>query len=43
MGRFYGTKIKHGDINLKTGEAWILNDVPALWKNATQRWLNENP
>lgn len=43
MGRFYGTKIKHGEINPKTGEAWKLDDVPALWKNATQKWLNENP
>lgn len=42
MGRFYGTKIKNAEINSKTGEAWKLDDVPALWKNATQKWLNEN-
>lgn len=42
MGRFYGTKIKNAEINPKTGEAWKLEDVPRLWKNATQKWLNEN-
>lgn len=43
MGRFYGTKIKNAEINPKTGETWKLDDVPALWKNVTQKWLNENP
>ena len=43
MGRFYGIKIKNAEINPKTGEVWKLDDVPALWKNATQKWLNENP
>ena len=42
VGRFYGTKIKNAEINPKTGEAWTLEDVPRLWKNATQKWLNEN-
>ena len=43
VGRFYGTKIKNAEINPKTEEAWTLEDVPRLWKNATQKWLNENP
>lgn len=42
MGRFYGTKIKNGEINPNTGNAWTINDVPKLWKNATQRWLDAN-
>ena len=42
MGAFYGTKIKNGEINLKTGEAWKIEDVPKLWKKATLKWLEEN-
>lgn len=42
MGRFYGTKILNGEINPKTGEAWKIEDVPKLWKHATEVWLNEN-
>ena len=42
MGRFYGLKIKNGEINPATGEAWTLNDVPKLWRKATEKWLNEN-
>lgn len=42
MGRFYGTKIKNGEINPATGEEWTLNDVPKLWRKATEKWLNEN-
>lgn len=42
MGKFYGIKIKDGDINLKTGEAWKIEDVPHLWRHATEVWLNEN-
>ena len=42
MARFYGTKILHGEINPKTGEAWTIEDVPKLWRNATAAWLNNN-
>ena len=42
MGRFYGTKIKSGDINPATGEAWKIEDVPKLWRKATERWLAAN-
>ncbi len=42
MGAFYGTKIKSGEINPKTGEAWKIEDVPKLWKKATEKWLVEN-
>lgn len=42
MGKFYGVKIKNEEINPKTGEAWTIEDVPKLWKRATQKWLAEN-
>lgn len=42
MGRFYGIKIKNGEINDKTGLPWAINDVPKFWRNATQKWLDEN-
>ena len=42
MAKFYGTKIKNGEINPKTGEAWTLEDVPKLWRNATAAWLAAN-
>lgn len=42
MGRFYGVKIKTGDINDATGEAWKLEDVPKLWRKATEKWLAAN-
>ena len=42
MAKFYGTKIRNQEINPKTGEAWTLNDVPKLWRKATEKWLNEN-
>lgn len=31
MGRFYGLKIKNGDMTLE--------EVPKLWKTATENWL----
>lgn len=34
MGRFYGTKILNGFITI--------DDVPWLWKSATQDWLLNN-
>lgn len=42
MGRFYGTKIKNGEINPKTGDVWTVDDVPKLWRNATIKWLADN-
>ena len=43
MARFYGTKIKDGDINRSTGNQWTLEDVPDRWRAATEAWLNDNP
>ena len=43
MGRFYGTKIRNSEINPKTGIAWVIADVPKLWKSATETWLQANP
>lgn len=34
MGRFYGMKILSGE---KT-----LEEIPKLWKAATEKWLREN-
>ena len=42
MAAFYGTKILHGDVNPKTGSAWVIADVPKLWRNATAAWLEAN-
>jgi len=42
MGRFYGIKIKNGEINDSTGEVWKLEDVPKLWRKATEKWLAAN-
>lgn len=42
MAKFYGTKIKNGEINPKTGDVWTVDDVPKLWRNATIKWLADN-
>lgn len=42
MGAFYGRKIKNGEINPKTGAAWVIGDVPKLWRAATIKWLSEH-
>ncbi len=34
MGRFYGLKIQAGEMTLE--------DVPKLWRSATEVWLKEN-
>lgn len=35
MGKFYGEKIRRGERTLE--------DVPRLWRAATEKWLKENP
>ena len=40
MAAFYGRKIKKGEINAKTGQAWVIDDVPERWQDATQEWLD---
>ena len=42
MATFYGRKILKGEINSKTGKAWVLADVPKLWRAATEAWLAKN-
>lgn len=42
MGEFYGKKILAEEINPKTGNPWTIDDVPRLWKKATQKWLDEH-
>lgn len=34
MGKFYGIKILNRDMTI--------DDVPKLWKKATQQWLDKN-
>lgn len=34
MGRFYGSKIKNGEITI--------GKVPKLWRKATEKWITEN-
>lgn len=34
MGRFYGERIKKGEITL--------DDVPRFWKKSTEQWLGKN-
>ncbi len=42
MGAFYGEKIRRGEINPKTGKAWVLSDVPPFWKQKTESWFKTN-
>lgn len=35
MGKLYGIKIKSGIITM--------DDVPKLWKSATEKWIQDNP
>ncbi len=42
MGAFYGTKIKTGEVNKDTGEAWVFDDIPSHWKPKTKKWLEDN-
>ena len=42
MGRFYGLKMKNSEINPNTGAAWTIEDVPKLWRKATEKWLADN-
>lgn len=34
MGRFYGERIKSGEITL--------DEVPRLWKTITEKWIKNN-
>ncbi|TCL54766.1 hypothetical protein EDD76_1187 [Kineothrix alysoides] len=34
MGRFYGERIKAGELTL--------DDVPKLWRAVTEKWLDSN-
>ena len=43
MAAFYGTKIKNGEINPKTGAAWVIGDVPRFWRPKVEQWLENNP
>lgn len=34
MGRFYGIKIKNGEMTI--------DEVPKLWRTATENWITNN-
>lgn len=42
MGSFYGNKIRNKEINAKTGKAWMLDDVPKLWRASVEQWFAKN-
>lgn len=42
MGAFYGYKIVHEEINVRTGNPWTMEDVPKRWKETTQKWIEEH-
>ena len=39
MGAFYGNKILKGETSPHTGKPWSLKDVPAYWREKTEKWL----
>ncbi len=44
MAKLYLKKIKNGELNIATGEAWELKDVPVFWRAKVEELLNaENP
>ena len=34
MGKFYGLRIKNGDMGI--------DEVPKMWKASTEKWLEDN-
>lgn len=42
MAYFYGYRIVHGITNPKTGQPWVIEDVPAKWVDATETWIEEH-
>lgn len=41
MAKLFLNKIKSGEINPATGEAWRIEDVPMLWQQDVQELLNQ--
>lgn len=41
MAKIYFRKIRAGELNINTGEPWCIDDVPARWKAAVQKLLDE--
>ena len=42
MAKLFLNKIKSGEINPLTNEAWKLEDVPMLWRAEVQALLDES-
>ncbi len=41
MAKLFINKIKSGEINPATGEAWKLEDVPMLWRAEVEAMLEQ--
>lgn len=41
MAKLFLNKIKSGEINPATGEAWKLEDVPMLWRAEVEAMLEQ--
>ena len=41
MAKIYYRKIRDEEINPETGEAWVIDDVPARWRDAVLALLEE--
>lgn len=41
MVAYYVEKIQNGEINFKTGAAWVIEDVPRLWRAKVEKELNK--
>ena len=42
MAKLFLNKIKSGEINSATGDAWKLEDVPMLWRAEVEAMLEQN-
>ena len=40
MGAFYGNMILRGEPKRNSEKPWTIEDVPELWREKTQAWLD---
>lgn len=41
MAKVYYRKIVNGEVNIETGAAWNLGDVPLRWREAVMKLLDD--
>ncbi len=41
MAKLYYNKITNQETNPETGKAWVLEDVPQMWRAQVEEMLNE--